>query len=55
MPQLIEKPTRIKAAGTNPKLIDEYVGRVNTHTDSMSIAHMRSPRLEQARANTRVR
>jgi len=30
MPNLIEKPTRITAAGTKPKLIDEYVGRVNT-------------------------
>ncbi|HVW86620.1 MAG TPA: hypothetical protein VHB50_18170, partial [Bryobacteraceae bacterium] len=26
-----------------PKLIDEYVGRVNSDTNSLSIAHMRSP------------
>ena len=43
MPTLIAEPTRIEAAGTLPKLIDEYVGRVNSKTDGVSIAHMRSP------------
>lgn len=43
MPQLIEQPTRISAAGNKPKLIDEYVGRVNSKTEAISIAHMRSP------------
>ena len=43
MPTFIEKPSRITAAGTKPKLIDEVVGRVNTKTASVSIAHMRSP------------
>jgi ethanolamine utilization protein EutQ (cupin superfamily) len=43
MPTLIEKPTRIQAPGTPPKLIDEYVGRVNSATPSLSVAHMRSP------------
>jgi mannose-6-phosphate isomerase-like protein (cupin superfamily) len=43
MPHLIAAPTRIPAAGTKPKLIDEYVGRVNTQTADVSIAHMRSP------------
>ena len=43
MPRLIEKPTRIEAAGTKPKLIDEYIGRVNSATPGVSIAHMRSP------------
>jgi quercetin dioxygenase-like cupin family protein len=43
MPQLIEKPTTIEAAGTPPKRIDEFVGRVNTRTPELSIAHMRSP------------
>lgn len=43
MPTLIEKPTRIEAAGTKPKLIDEYVGRVNSKTEAASVAHMRSP------------
>ncbi|MGB6677157.1 MAG: AraC family ligand binding domain-containing protein [Terriglobales bacterium] len=43
MPILIAQPTRISAAGTKPKLIDEYIGRVNTKTDGASVAHMRSP------------
>jgi mannose-6-phosphate isomerase-like protein (cupin superfamily) len=43
MPTLIAGPTRIEAAGTKPKLIDEYVGRVNTGTENLSVAHMRSP------------
>ena len=43
MPVLISQPKRIEAAGNKPKLIDEYVGRVNTGTDAVSIAHMRSP------------
>ena len=43
MPRLIEKATRIQAAGTKPKLIDEYFGRVNSATAAVSIAHMRSP------------
>ena len=43
MPRLIEKPTRIEAAGTKPKLIDEYIGRVTSATAAVSIAHMRSP------------
>jgi mannose-6-phosphate isomerase-like protein (cupin superfamily) len=43
MPQWIEKPTRIEAAGNKPKLIDEYIGRVNSSTAMASVAHMRSP------------
>lgn len=43
MPKLIAAPTRVEAAGTLPKLIDEYVGCVNTATTNISIAHMRSP------------
>jgi len=42
-PSLIETPSRVTAAGTKPKLIDEYVGRVNSLTEGVSIAHMRSP------------
>ena len=42
-PRLIDAPTRVEAAGTMPKLIDEYVGRVNTDTAALSIARMRSP------------
>jgi mannose-6-phosphate isomerase-like protein (cupin superfamily) len=43
MPTLVPQPTRIRAAGTKPKLIDEYIGRVNTTTSNVSVAHMRSP------------
>ena len=43
MPTLIPQPTRIQSAGNKPKLIDEYVGRVNTKTSTASVAHMRSP------------
>jgi ethanolamine utilization protein EutQ (cupin superfamily) len=43
MPTLISQPTRIQAAGTKPKLIDEYIGRVNSKTTGLSVAHMRSP------------
>lgn len=43
MPTLIAKPVRIEAAGNKPKLIDEYVGRVNSRTEAVSVAHMRSP------------
>ena len=43
MAELIEGPSRVEAAGTKPKLIDEYVGRVNTGEGRVSVAHMRSP------------
>jgi ethanolamine utilization protein EutQ (cupin superfamily) len=43
MPKLIEGPTQVKAAGTKPKTIAEYVGRVNSETPAVSIAYMRSP------------
>jgi len=43
MPTLIPQPTRITAAGNKPKLIDEYIGRVNSKTSAASVAHMRSP------------
>jgi mannose-6-phosphate isomerase-like protein (cupin superfamily) len=42
-PTLIPKPARVEAAGNKPKLIDEYVGRVNSSTSAVSVAHMRSP------------
>lgn len=43
MPELIQSPSRVEAAGTKPKVIDEYVGRVNSGEERVSIAHMRSP------------
>jgi mannose-6-phosphate isomerase-like protein (cupin superfamily) len=41
-PTLIPRPTRIEAGGNKPKLIAEYVGRVNSQNNYVSIAHMRS-------------
>lgn len=43
MPTLIEQPTVVPAAGTRPKRIEEFVGRVNTGTGAVSIARMTSP------------
>jgi mannose-6-phosphate isomerase-like protein (cupin superfamily) len=43
MPELIREPSRVTAAGEPPKLIDEYVGLVNTGQAGLSIARMRSP------------
>jgi ethanolamine utilization protein EutQ len=43
MPTLIAQPTRVEAAGSKPKVIEEFVGRVNSNTEALSVAHMRSP------------
>ncbi len=43
MPQLIQKPTVIPAAGTKPKIIQEFIGRVSIRTPAVSIALMQSP------------
>jgi mannose-6-phosphate isomerase-like protein (cupin superfamily) len=43
MPDWIEKPTIVAAAGNLPKRIAEYVGRVNSGTEAVSIARMESP------------
>lgn len=43
MPTLISKPTIIEAAGTPPKKIEEFIGRVNSKTEAASIARMTSP------------
>jgi mannose-6-phosphate isomerase-like protein (cupin superfamily) len=43
MPDLIEKPTIIAAAGNLPKRIAEYIGRINSATAAVSIARMESP------------
>jgi mannose-6-phosphate isomerase-like protein (cupin superfamily) len=43
MAKLIENPTIIEAAGNRPKRIEEFVGRVNSASDAISIARMRSP------------
>jgi len=43
MPKLIAGPTIINAAGTKPKRIEEFVGRVNSATAEVSVARMLSP------------
>ena len=43
MIRLIPSPTVIEAAGNKPKLIEEFVGRVNSGTSGLSIARMSSP------------
>ncbi|HEY3174257.1 MAG TPA: cupin domain-containing protein [Candidatus Polarisedimenticolia bacterium] len=43
MASLIEGPAVIQAAGNKPKLIEEFVGRVNSKTRSVSVARMTSP------------
>jgi mannose-6-phosphate isomerase-like protein (cupin superfamily) len=40
---LIPTPSRVQAAGNKPKLIDEFVGRVNNQESRLSLARMRSP------------
>ena len=43
-PKLISQPSIVEAAGNKPKIIREYVGRVNSATHALSIAQMQSPR-----------
>ena len=43
MPTLIQAPTQIEAAGNKPKIIQEFVGRVNSDTPAVSVARMQSP------------
>jgi len=39
----IGNPTIIKAAGNKPKVIEEFIGRINSQTGELSIARMKSP------------
>jgi len=43
MPRLISRPTRIQAHGEPPKVIEEYIGQVNSQTAELSVARMISP------------
>lgn len=43
MPELITEPTRVAAAGSKPKTIDEFIGAVNTGERRVSIARMQAP------------
>jgi mannose-6-phosphate isomerase-like protein (cupin superfamily) len=43
MPRYIQTATRIQAAGNKPKIIEEFIGLVNSKTHDVSIARMKSP------------
>jgi mannose-6-phosphate isomerase-like protein (cupin superfamily) len=43
MPRLFSSPSRIQSAGNKPKIIEEFIGRINSNTDGVSIARMKSP------------
>ncbi len=43
MPTLIERPTVIPSAGNKPKVIEEFVGRVRSGHEQVSVARMTSP------------
>ena len=43
MPRHIETPTVVQAAGNKPKQIQEFIGRVNSGHDGVSVARMVSP------------
>lgn len=44
MPKLINTPSEIACVGTKPKIIKEFIGRVNSKTEDVSIAKMNSPK-----------
>ena len=43
MPIRIDAPSTVAASGNKPKVIEEFVGRVNSGTEQVSVARMRSP------------
>lgn len=43
MPQKINSPSIIESAGNKPKIIKEFIGRVNSKSEDLSIARMKSP------------
>jgi quercetin dioxygenase-like cupin family protein len=43
MPELVARPSIVEAAGSKPKRIEEYAGRVNTGHENVSVARMVSP------------
>jgi len=43
MATFIEKPMLVEASGNKPKIIEEYIGRVNSKTTTISVARMVSP------------
>jgi mannose-6-phosphate isomerase-like protein (cupin superfamily) len=43
MPELIDSPVRVEAAGDPPKVIEEFTGRAAGGEERVSVARMRSP------------
>ena len=43
MAKHIQSPSIVEAAGNKTKIIEEFIGRVNTQTPGLSIARMQSP------------
>jgi mannose-6-phosphate isomerase-like protein (cupin superfamily) len=43
LPEYIKSSSVIKAAGNKPKIINEFIGKVNSNTTNVSIAKMKSP------------
>jgi quercetin dioxygenase-like cupin family protein len=43
MPIHIKNPSIVRAAGNKPKVIQEFIGRINSKTNNVSIARMSSP------------
>lgn len=43
MTQFIDQPIVIEAINNKPKIIEEYIGTVNSGTKELSLARMRSP------------
>ena len=44
MPRIIKSPSDIECVGNKPKIIREFIGRVNSKTEDVSIAKMNSPK-----------
>ena len=43
MPTVIKSPARVQAAGSRPKVIEEFIGRARSDTSVLSVARMKSP------------
>ncbi len=43
MPRFIETPAIVESAGNKPKRIEEFIGRVNSGEERLSVARMKSP------------
>ena len=43
MPTHVKRPTLVEAAGNKPKIIEEFIGRMNSKTEAVSVARMESP------------